>query len=121
MIKVSSWIVFYLILSSCTSIGKNELNLVLTNDELVRALVDMYTLNAALNINDASFRDSTSTIYYKKVAENLGVSSEIIKSDIEKLRAMPDSLLMIQGRALDTLRSLTEKNYSTSTISIGIN
>lgn len=121
MIKYLISILIFLIPFSCGYSKKKEPKLALSTDELVHAMVEMYTINAAININDISFRDSTASVYYKKVSENMGISTEIIRSDFEKLMKMPDSLILIQGRALDTLRFLMDKNYSPSTISIGIN
>jgi hypothetical protein len=94
--------------------------LILTNDELVKAMVELYTINAALEIDDLTLRDSLSAVYLRKVADITGHSPEIIRNDFDKLILMPDSLLMIQGRALDTLRILTDRVYSPSTLSIGL-
>lgn len=102
---------------SCGYKKNNEL--VLTNDELVHAMVQLYSINAALELNDASLRDTMSGVYFKKVSELTGHPTEIIKNDFDKLIQMPDTLLMIQGRALDTLRALMEKNIATP-ISIGL-
>jgi hypothetical protein len=110
-----------IIFISCQSDSKNANTLTLTNDELVQAMVEMYAVNAALNTNDASFRDSTSQIYYNKVADITGKPYSVIKSDFEKLLLMPDTLLLIQSRALDTLRSLMERTMKSPAISIGIN
>ncbi|MEY3422462.1 MAG: hypothetical protein RIR48_2779 [Bacteroidota bacterium] len=118
MIRCFSFIVIFLMLSSCRS--KNRNDLVLTNDQLVHAMVEMYTINAALEINDATFRDSMSIVYFNKISEITGHSPEVIRKDFDKLVQMPDSLLMIQGRAMDTLRHLVEKSISTPSISIGL-
>jgi len=107
-------------LPSC--IEKNKVTqLSLSNDELVHAMVEMYTLQASLNLNDIDYRDSMANIYYSKVAENTGRSAEFIRNEFEKLVLMPDTLVMIQSRALDTLRYLQDNRYSQSPISIGIN
>ena len=121
MIKSLFYILIVLVVFSYLDCVNKESKLSLTNDQLVHAMVEMYTINSAFNINDPSFRDSTSIIYYKKVYENTGLSPQLIREDFEKLMKMPDSLLMIQGRALDTLRYLMDKNYSASTINRGIN
>ena len=118
MIKTFNVVVILSLILSCDYKKKNDL--VLTNDQLVHAMVEMYTVNAALEINDASFRDSMSIIYFKKISEITGHSSEVIRKDFDKLVQMPDSLLMIQGRAMDTLRHLVEKSISAPSISIGL-
>jgi hypothetical protein len=121
MIKRTFVLMVILSYATCFSSCKKEKKLVLTNDELVHAMVEIYTVNAALNINDVTLRDSTSQLYFKKVAEITGKPIETIRSDFELLIQMPDSLLQIQSRALDTLRMLAEKMNTTTPISIGIN
>ena len=117
MIKTMQQYILILVLISC---HQKKYEMVLTNDELVHAMVEMYTINAALDINDPSLKDSMSSVYFIKVAELTGHSPELVKNDFDNLILMPDSLLMIQGRALDTLRFLQDKSTTTSPISIGL-
>ncbi len=90
-------------------------------DEIVHAMVEMYTINAAVNINDVVFRDSTSAVYYEQLSKISGKSVTVIREDFEKLLLMPDSLLVLQNRALDTLRAIQDKTINKTTINIGIN
>ena len=96
-------------LFSCSKQQKANPTLQMTSDEIVEALVQMYTVNAAININDIKYRDSTSNQYFKQIATMSGKSIDVIKSDFEKLQSMQDTLLVLQNRALDTLRVLQEK------------
>jgi hypothetical protein len=71
--------------------------LILTNDELVKAMVELYTINAALEIDDLTLRDSLSAVYLRKVADITGHSPEIIRNDFDKLILMPDSFAHDSG------------------------
>lgn len=94
----------------------------MTSEELVSALVQLYSANAAININDINLRDSTSKVYYKQIETIVGKPMDVIQSDLEKLKEMPDSLLVLQSMALDTLRAIQEKQLlKPKGISIGLN
>jgi len=95
---------------SCSKSQKSYPKLEMTADEIVNAIVQMYTVSAAINVNDEKYRDSTSAVYYQQVAKLTGKSIEVIKSDFEKLELMQDSLLILQNRAMDTLRMMQERN-----------
>jgi hypothetical protein len=115
-------ILFFFILSGCANKKTNDSSLEMTKEELVSALIQLYTVNAAININDVDLRDSTSQVYFKQMESIVGKPMDVIRSDIEKLRTMPDSLLVIQGIALDTLRAIQERQLlKTTNISIGLN
>ena len=88
-------------------------------DEIVECMVNMYTVNAAININDLSFRDSTTVKYYEQLSKISGKSVTTIKQDFEKLLLMPDSMLVLQNRALDTLRAIQDRTINKTTINIG--
>jgi hypothetical protein len=81
----------------------------MTADEIVDALINMYSANASININDVGYRDSTSNVYFEQISKISGKSVDVIKSDFEKLQLMPDSLLVLQNRALDSLRVFQER------------
>ncbi len=99
------------ILSSCQTNTKNQ-KLIMTDDEIVNAMVQMYTANAAWNLNDISYQDSTREKYYTDISKLLGRPISEIKTDFETLLLMPDSLLVLQSRALDTLRQMQENSFN---------
>lgn len=101
-------------LMACFNKEKKYPKLEMTADEIVYALVQMYTVNAAINLNDAELKDSTSSVYYNQVAKLTGKPVEVIKSDFEKLQTMQDSLIILQTRALDTIRTIREKQMTKS-------
>ncbi|MCE2789151.1 MAG: hypothetical protein LW630_04480 [Saprospiraceae bacterium] len=105
---------------ACSS-EKPPLKLRLTHDQIVHAIVDMYSMNAALNLNDIVYRDSISNEYYSQFEKINGVPSEVIRSDLELLLQYPDTLVKLENRALDTLRVLLEKSHSTTPLVIGKN
>ena len=101
---------------------KVDTKLTMTDDEIVHAMVQMYTANAAWNLNDISYQDSTKEKYYEDVAKIVGRPMSDIKTDFETLLQMPDSLLVLQGRALDTLRKMQENSFKIqSTVKPAIN
>ncbi|MBK8346489.1 MAG: hypothetical protein IPL08_02305 [Saprospiraceae bacterium] len=106
---------------ACSKKKQNYPVLQLTPDELVKVMVNMYSINSAIQMNDLSFRDSTGRVYFEQLATMTGKPLDVIKSDFDKLLKMPDSLLVIQNRALDTLRSMQDKVSVRPKISIGIN
>ena len=119
--KIAGILLVFSLFSSCTSDKKKYPVLSMSADEIVHAMVEMYTINAAVNINDVVFRDSTSAMYYEQLSKISGISVSVIREDFEKLLQMPDSLLVLQNRALDTLRAIQDKTINKTTINIGIN
>jgi hypothetical protein len=112
---------FLCIILSCSP-KKVDGKLSMTDDEIVHAMVQMYTANAAWNLNDISYQDSTKDKYYEDVAKIVGRPISDIKTDFETLLQMPDSLLVLQGRALDTLRKMQENSFKIqSTVKPAIN
>jgi len=94
---------------SCAKKNNDVPKLEMTSDEIVHAIVQMYSVNAAVNISDFSFRDSISGVYLQQISKLTGHSIETIKLDFAKLQQMPDSLLVFQDRALDTIRVIQER------------
>ena len=93
----------------------------LSRDQLVKAIVELYTVNAALKISDLSLRDSMSSVYYNQVSKILGQPAEVIREDFRILSAYPDTLMLLQSKALDTLRELQFHLQEKPAIHIGIN
>jgi len=94
---------------SCANKNRELPELEMTSEEIVHTMVQMYSINAAVNISDFSFRDSLSGIYLQQISKLTGHSIETIKLDFAKLQQMPDSLLVFQDRALDTIRVIQER------------
>lgn len=107
-------ITFLSIAFSCSP-KKVDSKLIMTDDEIVHAMVQMYTANAAWNLNDISYQDSTKEKYYEDVAKIVGRPISDIKTDFETLLQLPDSLLVLQSRALDTLRKMQENSFKIQT------
>jgi hypothetical protein len=105
---------FLSIAFSCSP-NKVDSKLIMTDDEIVHAMVQMYTANAAWNLNDISYQDSTKEKYYEDVAKIVGRPISDIKTDFETLLQLPDSLLVLQSRALDTLRKMQENSFKIQT------
>jgi hypothetical protein len=107
-----SFIILFVAAWSCGKQKSDQPKLELTADELVFAIVQLYTTNAAININDATYRDSTSQVYFEQIAKIVGKPIDVIKSDLQKLQSMPDSLLVLENRALDTLRAIQQNQIT---------
>lgn len=108
-------IVFIIIMMLSQSCGKDKKDypkLEMSADEVVHALVQIYIANAAININDVSLRDSTARVYFDQISKLVGKPIDVIKSDFQKLQLMPDSLLVLENRALDTLRAIQESQLT---------
>ena len=92
------------------------------NTTSVKLIQNLLTNEDKININDINLRDSTSKVYYKQIETIVGKPMDVIQSDLEKLKEMPDSLLVLQSMALDTLRAIQEKQLlKPKGISIGLN
>jgi hypothetical protein len=120
-LKYGVILLFFVLICSCKKGEKQYPDLSMSADEIVHCMVEMYTINAAININDFSFRYSTTAVYYGQLSKISGKSVTTIKQDFEKLLLMPDSMLVLQNRALDTLRAIQDKTINKTTINIGIN
>lgn len=101
----------FLLILGCGKPTKSYPKLEMSTDEIVDALVQIYTINAANELNNTGIRDSMSLVYIEQVSEVTGKPLSVIRSDIEKLKLMPDSLFILQSIALDTMRSIYERNY----------
>ena len=108
-------------LASCKSKAIEKPVTTLSRDELVRAIVEMYTVNAALNINDISYRDSTYEVYLQQVSKILDKPADVIREDFRILVNHPDTLMALQSAALDTLREMQFHMPAKDKIHIGIN
>lgn len=117
----SFFLVFLLLVCGCRHEKKTVPQTTLTHDEIVKAIVELYTVNAALDINDAAFRDSTASVYFTQVSKILGRPAEVIREDFRILSAYPDTLMALQSKALDTLRELQFHLPAKPAIHIGIN
>lgn len=115
------YFVILLLLVACKSKTEDKPVTTLSRDELVRAIVEMYTVNAALDINDVSYRDSTYQVYYSQVSRILGKPADIIREDFRILTNYPDTLMALQSAALDTLREMQFHLQPKDKIHIGIN
>ncbi len=119
--KYFSLYIFLNFCIACSNPMEKTPGLEMNSDDLVQVMIQLYMVSAALNINDIKYRDSTALIYYGQVAKITGRSMETIKSDFEKLQLMPDSLILYQGRALDSLRLMQERGFVRPSINLGIN
>ncbi len=90
-------------------------------DEIVQAMINAYTVNAAIQLNDISVRDSVSDVYFNQMSKYTGRTPAFLRAEFEKLLLMPDSMIFLQNRALDSLRLMQEKSLQVTPISIGIN
>lgn len=101
----------FLLILGCGKSTKSYPKLEMSTDEIVDALVQIYTINAANELNYTGIRDSMSLVYIEQVSDVTGLPISVIRSDIDKLKMMPDSLFILQSIALDTMRSIYERNY----------
>ncbi len=108
------WMFSYCLIAfamSCSNSNGKYSKLEMTNEEIVNVFVQIYSVNAANQLNDPAVRDSMANVYMEQVSRITGKSVMTIKSDLDKLKQMPDSLYVLQSAALDTLRAIYEKNY----------
>lgn len=111
IVRIISVALSVFLIVSCGERQVKYPELEMTSDEIVQAFVEIYSIRAASSFNDESIRDSMEVIYRQQVETITGKSYEIFRSDFEKLKKMPDSLMMLESRALDTLRLIYENNY----------
>ncbi len=88
---------------SC-QISTSKPKLTMTNDQLVEAMIELYTAKAAANLSNVEYRDSLMDLYYVQIAKKMGKPVQEIESNFNELLKVPDSLVMIQNRAMDTIR-----------------
>ena len=99
------------ITASCGKPKKKYPKLEMTREQVINVLVQVYSVNAANELNDSAVRDSMANIYMDQVSEITGIPVSVIRSDLDKLRKMPDSLFVLQSAAMDSLRAVYEKHY----------
>jgi hypothetical protein len=114
-------VLFLLLATSCKKKIKDLPVLTLSNDQIVKAMVEIYSVKAAVDVNQLDLRDSVHQVYFKQAATIIGQPMEVIQADFEKLLLMPDSLIFLQNRALDTLRTMMDKVNNRPPSNIGIN
>lgn len=108
-------------LTGCVNKQKKFPEMEMSADEIVQAMINAYTVNAAIQLNDISVRDSVSDVYFNQMSKYTGRTPAFLRSEFEKLLLMPDSMIILQNRALDSLRLMQEKSLQITPISIGIN
>jgi hypothetical protein len=109
------------VFSGCVNPKKEYPDINMSADEIVQAMINAYTVTAAIQLNDASLRDSVSDVYFNQMATFTGRSTEFLRTEFEKLLLMPDSMIVLQNRALDSLRLMQEKSLQIAPVSIGLN
>ncbi len=100
-----------LIAISCGKPKKKYPKLEMSREQVINVLVQIYSVNAANELNDSAVRDSMANVYMDQVSEITGIPVSVIRSDLDKLKKMPDSLFVLQSAAMDTLRAVYEKHY----------
>jgi hypothetical protein len=103
--------VFCLILISLRCSAPSESVRSIPEDTLVSIMIDLYSLKAAINMNHPSLQDSTSKVYYEQMQSIYGYTPDEIKHNLELLSTDIDSMMILQNRALDSLRLYNEKRY----------
>lgn len=81
----------------------------MNSGEVVHALAQVATMNAMLEVSDVSVYDSLSQHYKNEISRVTQRDYEEIIYNISLLETMPDTLIVLQTRALDTLRKLQNK------------
>jgi hypothetical protein len=122
MIRIKPALAFLLFyLMGCVNTQKELPEMEMSADEIVQAMINAYTVNAAIQLNDISVRDSVSDVYFNQMSKYTGRTPAFLRAEFEKLLLMPDSMIFLQNRALDSLRLMQEKSLQVTPISIGIN
>ncbi|MBK9255244.1 MAG: hypothetical protein IPM42_07145 [Saprospiraceae bacterium] len=104
--------VLFLILVACKK--DNTPKLTIPEDKLVMMMVDMYTIKATVQMNHESYKDSTRSAYYSQMEKIYNFPVSEIKKNFEELAKNQDSMMIIQNRAMDTIRVLQERNLKTT-------
>ncbi|MEZ4910216.1 MAG: hypothetical protein R2774_05090 [Saprospiraceae bacterium] len=78
-------------------------------DKIVHFLVDFYTIQSASALSDKSKQDSLYREYAEKYAIQHNISLNEIQKELKNLEFYPDSLIVFQNMALDTLRMIQEE------------
>jgi hypothetical protein len=100
-------IAIIIFLVSCKS-KPPQYDIKMSHAEIVKILVEMYSMNAAVAINDVTYRDSTHRIYFDQFGKFSGKNQDEAKRVFDQLLQHPDTLIMLQNIALDTLRKISD-------------
>lgn len=107
--KTTGWMTLaLLLLFGCRSEVKNP-SLTMDSADIVHAMVQIATINGVLEVSDASLRDSLFRHYKTEIEHLTRHKYEDIVYNLNVLETMPDSLILFQSQALDTLRKLQNK------------
>ena len=112
---------FFLMLSFLSCYAPAEPVRSIPEDTLVSIIIDLYSVKAAINMNHPTLQDSTSKVYFDQLSSIYGYSPDEIKYNLEMLSANIDSMMILQNRALDSLRLYNEKRYQSQYSSGNIN
>lgn len=107
---VFSVVILFFVLG-CGKPKKKYPKLEMSTEQIVNVLVQIYSVNAANELNDPSVRDSMANVYMDQISKMTGISVDVIRSDMDKLKTMPDSLFILQSAAMDSLRAVYENHY----------
>lgn len=95
-----------LLLISCWENKNNMDKRILSTSDQVKLLVDLYLIDATIDLSQVVHRDSIKATYLEYLNTTKGYSSELITYNLEYLKNNPDTLVHIQNIALDTLREI---------------
>lgn len=93
------------VLSLPVSCKKKGRKLPLEKEKLVQILLDIYIAEGMAEVADLSVRDSVKSIYMFQVADKHKMTLYEMEGVLKKIGQMPDTLYMLQGMALDSLRN----------------
>jgi hypothetical protein len=107
--KIMIYVFILMLFIGCKTDDSIDMGLSMTHNELVNALIDLATINGATNLNEISAKDSLAQLYFSKIEMTTGHNIVEIRRNLDILIKYPDTLLMLQNRALDTLRAMQER------------
>jgi len=107
------WVIKYIwvlcLFIACNKTEKPKLTL--SEEKIVNLLVDLYIIKSTIATNHPDYQDSTRLIYFEQLSNIHGISISEIKLNLEELTKDPDSLMILQNRALDTFRIYQEQQF----------
>lgn len=109
MIK-NSTLLCMVLLWACTPPEPRQITSI-DEETTVRLLIDLYTIDAANELNDVVFRDSMRYVYYDMLAHKYNLPYQSIDNHFRWLASQPDSFVVLKSRALDSIRVITENIY----------
>lgn len=86
----------------------------LTEAQIVDGLVNLYSIDAKMAEAETIYSDSLRASYIKAYFEGKGYGKSFFDESLIDLKNYPDSLNILQSRALDTIRVLIERSYKLS-------